>query len=173
MPRSEAEESDEYVQLVSCGIYQTESELLVFDRESRPDKSDAFGRYALWKGTHVELLDEQDCSLGLAQDAVLARLRDDLHLQTANLPIESKGLVWTPGEDRKQNQHLGIMFTIRIDNPSLREHLEDKEFKSCGRRERSRLHLEPHDDLVATADELDLEPWSREVLEAKWLQRIS
>ena len=62
---------------------------------------------------------------------------------------------------------------MRIDNADLREHLEEKEFKSRGRREQSRLHLVTHDSLVTMADELGLEPWSRKVLEAKWLEPVS
>lgn len=156
--RSVAEASDDLVQLISACVPTSTGGLFRFDR-SEAARAAKYGRYAIWKGTHVA---RSDGKLDLER-IVLDRVRGDLHLNALDSRLHPLGLVWTPNGERN---HLCAAFELRLVVPDVVQYLHDRSFKTGTRLDVTKLSLHTSESLLA---EPELEPWSRVILEAKWL----
>jgi hypothetical protein len=76
------------------------------------------------------------------------------------------GLVWSAAVG--DGHHMGIVIPIEIASPAIARHLEDKKFRTGGRRPVQRSRFVPAGDLRADPDRYDLEPWSRAILHSGW-----
>lgn len=147
--------------------------LFVFDRSRDEKRVGEFGRHSLWTGQHVTWTPET--LLGMARNAVLARLEQNLHLRQ---PLRPKvlGLAWLSSPQTYQQgdvdgsrlaQHAGLFFTVPIRDAFVAESLEEKEFKVRGRGHPLTSRFSRIEDLEEMT--LDFEPWSRTIVEKRWL----
>lgn len=166
--RSALERDDGFVQLVGAAVLRHADELLLFRRDGERDKkTKLFGRHVLWKGCHVASAPDGDSGiLATTATAIEARLKEDFHLARLDSKPIPRFLVWNRGDDNDA-RHLGVLFDLEISRPELARLLEEKVFK----RERDRTRLSGNRfvapaELLARVErkDIDLEPWSREVL---------
>lgn len=163
--RSLAEETDNIVQLVTCGVYYRDGGVFVFDRQRDEKRLGEYGRHSVWSGQHVEAHADHD-AFRRAVACLRARMRTNLHLNVEFDP-QPLGMVWTPDDGNpRQQRHMGLFFTVPIEDETVAQSLEDKAFKTAGRGHplTSRFMQLPE------LDELELEPWSRKLLDTTWLK---
>lgn len=156
--RSVIEENKDLVQLVACGVLRTtDGKYFVLRRDEKDKKSKSYGRHTLWKGCHLE------ATAGTSVEAMATRLRrrilEDLHLAAFPSP-SATGLAWVASDT-----HLGAMFEFRISSADAIESLKRKEFRKLGRFEPLEGRLLEREEVLTRAAELEIEPWSRAVLE--------
>lgn len=164
--RSDVEDSDDFVQLVACGIATHEARVLVFDREVRDPRMRAYPPGTIWQGQHVEHADAL-LTVDQVRECLARRFLHDLHLA---VPIGADatpvGLVWN--REVGSGHHLGMAIPIEINNPTTAEHLRAKKFRTQGRRPTQRSEFVASSDLRADPERYDLEPWSRAILASGW-----
>lgn len=167
--RSKIEDEDGFVQLLACGIVTHGDGVFVFDRESR-ERGQRYGRGTIWHGPHVSHDDSAALEVRHVHECLAQRFTDDLHLASP-LPANAEpiGMVWLP--DVGGGHHLGIAFPVEIANDATAAHLEEKKFRTRGRRPPQLSKFVPAADLLARADDYDLERWSRAILESGWPNR--
>lgn len=167
--RSELERDDGFVQLVGAAVLRHRGELLLLRRDDAHDKKRAtFGRDLLWKGCHVarSAAHEPDLS-SIAAASIKARLKEDFHLARLDVEPVPRFLVWNR-DDPNDARHLGVLYDLEIPTPELARLLAEKVFKR--ERDRSKLRgsrfVAPAElrARVERSDDIDLEPWSREIL---------
>jgi predicted NUDIX family phosphoesterase/thymidylate kinase len=166
VPRSTAEKDDSLVQIVAGGVVTHERGVFVFDRKEDEKRLGEYERHTIWRGAHVDHGSGDPPLLDVARDSLVVRLRTDLHL---NFEIDPKplGIVWVPDRPRSA-QHLGLIFEVHIEDEAVADSLEDKEFKT-GRGHPARSSFVSLDEIGGL--NLDLESWSKAVLEATWLRK--
>lgn len=165
--RSEAERTTDLVQLVTGGVLTREGGVFVFDRKQDERRLGEYGRYSLWRGAHVDHGDGDPPLLDKVRDRLVERLRTDLHLNFDFDP-NPLGIVWVP-EPKRSAQHLGVMFEVRIDDQTVADSLRDKEFKTSGRGHAATSQFSSLEEIGSL--KMDLESWSKAVLEATWLRK--
>ncbi|MBK8720145.1 MAG: hypothetical protein IPN32_36380 [Deltaproteobacteria bacterium] len=165
--RSHVEESDDFVQLVACGIATHGDRVLVFDRGAREPRTRPYDGGTIWQGQHVEHAADGVLTLRSVRESLARRFLHDLHLA---VPIGAEGtplgLVWDPGVG--DGRHLGIAIPVEIENATTAEHLRAKKFRTRGRRPAQQSKFVAGSDLRADPDSYDLEPWSRAILRSGW-----
>ena len=171
--RSHAEADATVVQLVSCGVPVSGDGVFVFDRARDEKRVGEYGRHSLWSGQHVDWAEGP--MENAARRALLDRMQRDLHLRL-ELEPEPIGFTWSPNpqgspqdapSSERSAKHLGVFFRVRIEDDAVRQSLEDKEFKTRGRGHSATSRF---NSLVELRDAtLDLEPWSKAVVEQEWL----
>ena len=159
--RSEVEADASFIQIVPCGVILYDGRVFVFQRRDTNPKSHLYGKSTIWQGCHVEQPPDAKRSQSTALAALQARIAQTLFI-TRQLKSQYVGYTWDPS-DRGDRRHLGLIFRLDIENRDLAESLKMKEFH------RSRGHniagdFRGVDELISVMDEVDLEPWSREIL---------
>lgn len=163
IPRSSAERDPDVVQLVANGVPTRDGGVFVFDRRSDPKRVGEYGQHAVLRGAHIEATSRS--LVDAAKETVVSRFREGLHLNFEFEP-EPLGFVWIPDGGARLAQHAGLVFRVRIDDETVAQSLEEKEFKTNGRGH-------PMTSSFATLDALDevqLEPWSDKVRSENWLK---
>jgi hypothetical protein len=79
LSRYAAEQQNDLVQLVACGVLVHERDIFVFSRSTSDEKVSQYGRTLLWKGRHIE--NGRKLSLRLAGTQLAGRLQEELHLR--------------------------------------------------------------------------------------------
>ena len=162
MKRSEAEQDREVVQFIAAGIHTHRDRVVVLEREVLDKKSSDYGRHKLWVGRHVEMRaqDDEDV-IEAGRRGLVERIKQDLHLASDLLPV-FLGLAWNANQ--RETQHVGIMYRVPIVNELVARHLENKKFKKMARSRRLRSSFMTQQEILTSGD-LDLEPWSKYVVE--------
>lgn len=164
--RSEAEEDDSWVQLMTCGVVCFEHGVFVFDRSDR-EKVHRYGRTTIWRARHVEA----DSGSQARQQAWLAdglrrRLAETLYVKVGFAEPIPIGIVWDP---ETEPQHAAVVFKVPVESRSVADSLVEKEFKTNGRRHRLLSRFATLEELSGLAP-TELEAWSRAILEAGWMR---
>ncbi|MCB9604530.1 MAG: hypothetical protein H6722_18715 [Sandaracinus sp.] len=151
--RSDAERDNAWVQLVACGVLQRDDRYFVFRRTEKEKIQRYRGRSRLlWRGCHVESAIE----LGAIEGLLRQRIQELLHVRRGFGASRPLGLAFTQGKN--EGQHLGLFFSIPIENETLADTLQEKEFKTLGRRARFDSRYLNRDALREVRG--DLESWS-------------
>lgn len=162
--RDEAESDSELVQVVPCGVLLRSGRVFLFQRRDQNPKSNLYGKSTVWQGCHVVRASsgngEQLSQVTL--EALQRRVAQSLFIGRRELKADFVGYTWDTS-DKGDGKHLGLTFRLNIESMELADSLKNKEFR------RSRGHslggdFWSPDELVARADEFDLEPWSRAIL---------
>lgn len=156
--RVSASREADLVQLVVGGIHvRNDGRILVFRRDPNDAKSASYGKTILWKGCHLG-------TAALTQDelagALTTRLREDLHLEVELEPRLLGLAAPVRSEPVSTHKHLGIMFRVELSDEIART-LHEKTFHRSGRAHPIRGQFKTQEAIIAEADDLDLEPWSR------------
>lgn len=167
MHRVDAEQDDQVVQIVVGGVpVRAKAELMVFKRDSKDEKSTAYGSRILWRGCHVE--HDETLTLATLAKAISERLQSELHLRTALTPeiigLASPGSEITEGVESPDRRHLGVLFKVEV-NDAVAKSLHDKAFKKSGRGHPFTGQFRRQEDIIAEIDSLDLEPWSKHIVQ--------
>jgi predicted NUDIX family phosphoesterase/thymidylate kinase len=163
LERDEAENRDDLVQIVTTGVLVRDDRVFLFQRKEADPKYLLYGKTTIWQGSHVQ--DEPNTTIpDLLRVTLQGRLSRSLFLSRA-FQTEELGFTWD-AEDKKSSHHLGMMYSMTIDNPHTAADLRKKEFK------RKRGHglvgeFVSWDQLIERSDELNLESWSRGLLKYK------
>jgi predicted NUDIX family phosphoesterase len=168
MKRSKAEADGGVVQLVACGVPIRPDGVFVFDRTRDKKRLGEYGAYSVWNGQHVELgAPGGPVDLEVVRDNLSDRVRTKLHLNF-EFDLQPLGIVWVDDQARARSKHhLGVVFAVRIDDENVAQSLEDKEFRTRGR---GHPATSKFSTIEALKDpQLDLEPWSRQIVESGWL----
>ncbi len=160
--RSLAEQNKDLVQFIAAGIHTHGTKgVVVFERDQVDKKTAEYGRRKLWVGCHVERGDDQRL-LNLAQRCLVKRIQQDLHL--ASPPqLDFLGLAWDASQ--AESQHVGMMFRAPLASDDVAEHLENKQFKRMARSRKFRSVFKTQEQILTNLDDLDLEPWSKHLVE--------
>lgn len=167
MQRMEAEQNDQVVQIVVGGVpVRAKAELMVFKRDSKDEKSSAYGSRTLWRGCHVN--HDQQPTLTTLANAVSERLQSELHLRTRLEPtligLASPGSERTEGVESPDRRHLGVLFKVEVSD-DVAKSLHDKAFKKSGRGHPFTGQFRKQEDIISELDSLDLEPWSKHIVQ--------
>jgi predicted NUDIX family phosphoesterase len=168
--RSALEQNNEFVGLVSAAVLRHAGKMLLLRRaEKHDEKRVTFGRDMLWKGCHIARTPAGTPNLlGTAATALKARLKEDFHLARLESEPIPRFLVWNRSNLRDA-RHLGVLFDLEIPTKEAAQSLASKVFK----RERNRTRLGGNQFIspaelqarVEQNDDIELESWSREVLQ--------
>lgn len=139
----------------------------MFDRTRDQRRLRDYGTRTIWRGCHVDQGDGSRDLLAHSRSCLLNRLRQDLHLELELVPRQI-GLVWRD-DDEKRRRHLGLVFEVPIENELVAESLKEKEFKTQGRGHQMTSRFGSPAEIRERQDELELEPWSRDILERGWV----
>lgn len=160
LPRDEAENRVDVVQIVAAGLLVRDDRVFLFQRKEADPKYRLYGKTTIWQGSHVAY--EQHCEIALLlQRSLQNRLARSLFL-SRSFQTEEIGYCWDAA-DPKSRRHLGMMYTVSIDNPHTAADLRKKEFR------RKRGHTLVGEfvqwrDLREHAGALNLETWSSTAL---------
>lgn len=161
--RSLLEDNGDFVQLVACGATVSRGGVFVFNRQgSRPIR---YGSRTILHRCHVTCDPGRSLTLEDVRHALVTRLQELLHTRTSMTPMPI-GLVWD-ADSKVETNHMGIAFSISLE-AHVADFLMEKEFRTNGRGHPMTSRFALPADLRAVHD-LDLEPWSKAVLEAFWL----
>lgn len=174
--RSDAEKDKDVVQLIAAGIHAHNDKVMVLEREPHDKKTTAYGRRSLWSGCHVDTAgvhtDGGDLLAG-ARSCLDRRIQQELHLAT-HPEMDLLGLAWD--KNQADSQHFGVMFRVPVMNDYVANHLKDKQFKKMGRAGRVKSVFMTQEEIVRDLRGpglLDLEPWSKQMVENIKLTRPS
>ena len=160
--RAEVETNRNFIQIVPCGVLLYEGRVFLFQRHEKNPKSHLYGMSTIWQGCHVVCPSDDQRVLHTALEALKARIAQSLFINR-ELNSEFVGYTWD-NSDRGDGKHLGLIYRMDITSSDLAESLRKKEFR------RSRGHSLAGDfreiaDLKSGMEEVDLEPWSRAILD--------
>ena len=161
MRRADAEEDPSVIQIVPCGVFSHSERVLLFQRHDRNPKYRLYGKSTIWQGCHVKRPLDEKTPRAAALAALEGRVSRRLFI-TRQLKSRPVGYAWdsfTQGNSR----HLGLIFQLEIEGGDLADSLEEKEFRR-GRGHDLTGRFKRVEELRASADELDLEPWSKQIL---------
>jgi len=126
MPRHDAENNFEYVQIIPSAILRYRNEIFVFERKETDPKYHLFGKHTVWKGCHVSKREVISIS-EMIRMALLDRISRELFLSRI-FPIKALGYCWD-ADDQMSSKHLGIIYQVEIDNSHTALDLRKKEFR--------------------------------------------
>jgi len=160
MPRDDAEDNLDYVQIVPCGLLEFEDRVFLFERTDTDPKYRLFGKTTILQGCHAsKRLDER--IPGLLEDALLERVSSSLFLSRV-FPIEAVGYCWDK-DDEISSRHFGMVYRIQIDNPHTAVDLRKKEFRKQRGHGLSGQFV-AWNDLFHQDVQTSLETWSHAIL---------
>lgn len=160
-PRCAAEETDEVVQVVVGGVpVRADGRLMVFHRDKDKDKASSYGRTTLWRGCHIVAPSDGLTSAHLEAE-MIARFQQELHIRTSLAP-QLLGLA-APLRT-KDTRHLGVLYTVDLSD-DVAQTLHNKVFRSGARTHPFTGQFLSQQELLGAIEDLDLEPWSRHLLE--------
>lgn len=160
--RTEVESDTNFIQIVPCGVLLHQGRVFLFQRQDRNPKSSLYGKSTIWQGCHVVRPVGGSGPLPAARAALQARVAQSLFI-SRQLRSAFVGYAWDDS-DKGDGRHLGLIYRLDIESSELAESLKKKEFR------RSRGHSLAGDfreiaELRLRMDEVDLEPWSRAILD--------
>jgi predicted NUDIX family phosphoesterase/thymidylate kinase len=161
--RDEAENRDDVVQIVTAGVLVLDDRVFLFQRRETDPKYRLYGKTTIWQGSHVQYGHGDDIG-DLLRVTLQSRLSRSLFLSRV-FQTQEVGYCWD-ANDPKSSHHLGMMYSIKIDNPHTAADLRKKEF----RRKRGESlvgEFVSWEDLAQKANDLNLESWSRALLESR------
>jgi predicted NUDIX family phosphoesterase len=159
--RYEAEQSEDCVQLVACGVPLNDTRVLVLERDQADRKAASYGRLTLWKGCHLERASTESArGMEMVTRCLKERLRGDLHLE---IPMDFD-LIGTAYDSEADAKHLGIMFWLPIEDDEVVRSMHAKEFRRSGRGSTLTGSFRTQEEILSEFDESDLEPWSLHVI---------
>jgi predicted NUDIX family phosphoesterase len=155
MKRSLAESDNSCVQIVSCVIITHQDRVFIFERPDKDKKSSLYGKRTLWHGSHVSEKTGQPFQRIVSTG--MDRVNESLFLGRS-LTLVPVGYCW-----RDDENHLGIMLRLRIENDLTAKDLEKKEFRRSRGLGLSGKLIEWMKLQINEAS-YDLEPWSVDVV---------
>jgi hypothetical protein len=165
--RSKLETTNDYVQVVACGIQTRDGGVFAFAR-SPDDKRAPYGLRTIWQGCHVAVGRNERITMQRVGRCLEDRLRQNLHLEIQFAP-RPLGFVWDP-ENRRESRHMGVVIEVPIEDDLVADHLREKAFKTNGRGHQLLSRFSKPASLLSRQEDLSLEPWSCAILEASWLK---
>jgi predicted NUDIX family phosphoesterase len=164
--RDEAENRADLVQIVSAGVLVRDNRVFLFQRREADPKYRLYGKTTVWQGAHVQKETGKDFS-DLLRETLQTRLSRNLFLSRV-FQTNELGYCWD-AKDPISSRHLGMMYSVTIDNPHTAADLRKKAFK------RKRGHslvgeFVPWEELKKRGDDLNLEPWSQTLLDSQSVQ---
>lgn len=126
IPRSQAEQDTEVVQIIGCGVLSYNDEIFLFARKERDPKYRLFGHRTIWQGCHVAE-DNRESGLNLVKHRLLERISSSLFL-SRTFPLTAIGYCWDRNNDESK-LHFGVIFKVDIDNDHTAADLRKKEFR--------------------------------------------
>jgi predicted NUDIX family phosphoesterase len=157
--RSNVEDNNGYVQIVSCGMLCHDDDVFVFERRERDPKYELFGKTTIWQGAHVAK-GFGDGIKGL-ENALSDRIAQSLFL-SHSFEFRQIGYCWEP-ENPKSSRHLGVVFEADVKNEHTASDMKKKEFRH-GRGHGLAGGFISWADLKSHEEELKLEAWSAAIL---------
>ena len=161
--RDDAEKRDDVVQIVSAGVLVRDNKVFLFQRREADPKYQLYGKTTIWQGSHIQR-DNGQALEELLSESLKHRLSRALFLSRV---FETKELGYSWDKDNPvSSRHLGMMYSLEIDNPHTAADLRKKAFK------RKRGHslvgeFVPWNEVAEKVDELNLESWSQALLNSK------
>lgn len=159
--RAEAEENDEFIQVVSCGALVHSGKIFVFQRHDKNPKSRLYGKSTIWQGCHVNQVVGDAPIFASILSALESRIAESLFI-SRKVNSQFVGYAWDDSS-KQARRHLGIIHRVDIESIDLAENLKKKEYR------RSRGYnlaggFSDTEELISRMDDIDLEPWSRVTL---------
>lgn len=161
--RDEAENREDMVQIVTAGVLELNDRVFLFQRKETDPKYRLYGKTTIWQGSHVQSANGHDLA-DLLRKTLKTRLSRSLFISRV-FQTNEVGYCWDQN-DPKSSHHLGMMYSIRIDNPHTAADLRKKEFKRK-RGESLVGEFVSWKDLATKADDLNLESWSKALLASR------
>ncbi len=160
MKRSEAEENDDHVQIIACGLLTHKGRLFLFERKERDPKYRLYGKLTVWQGCHVPTQGGKS-GMELLQSALLERISRSLFLSRI-FPVKLEGYCWDPTIENSK-RHFGVMFSVTINNDHTATDLRKKEFRK-GRGHDVSGSFIGMGELASSDAHSNLESWSQACL---------
>jgi len=159
MRRADAEENQEFVQIIPCAALFNEERVFTFEREETDPKYQLYGRTTIWQGCHVPKLTAAE-NLDFAE-ILSERIRERLFL-SRRFPIRAIGYTWDR-EDPRSARHFGLVHRMEIDSDAVIADLQKKAFRR--RRGYDVIgQFSAVSDVRQNQDKVNLESWSRAIL---------
>jgi predicted NUDIX family phosphoesterase len=166
MPRHDAENNIDYVQIIPSAILRYEDEIFVFERKETDPKYHLFGKHTVWKGCHVSKREGIPIPKMMKQ-ALLDRISRELFLSRV-FPIKALGYCWD-ADDQMSSKHLGIIYQIEIDNLYTALDLKKKEFRKMRGHGFTGMFID-YQDIWKHDTEIALESWSLTI--KNWINKL-
>jgi predicted NUDIX family phosphoesterase len=160
--RSDAEQADNLVQVIACGLLTYSDRIFLFKREDKDPKAKLYGKSTIWQGGHVS---RGEASIEeLIKDTVFAKLKERLFL-SRSFNANFLGYAWDEANPESR-KHLGLLYELEIDSEDVANDLQAKAFKSGRGYGLFGQFLTPR-ELSDKGGELQLERWSAEAIKAR------
>jgi predicted NUDIX family phosphoesterase len=115
MKRSEAEVSENVVQIIPCAMLMHSDRILLFERTEKDPKVELHGRSTIWQGAHVA---NTETSLdAIIENALFSKLRDKLFINR-RFPVTLLGYAWDHSTPEKR-KHMGLFYKLAIDSEGV------------------------------------------------------
>lgn len=127
VPRSEIEKSEDYIQLIPCGIIEHEGKILLLRRSEIDPSNRLHEKYVIWAGGHVR---EQDTSgpEDVLYTGIKRELAEELFIKSQYSIDGPIGFVYFQG-NIKSRKHLGVVYKVRLASDEVALGLDQTEFK--------------------------------------------
>lgn len=159
--RTEAESDEDSIQIVPCGALLYEGRVFLFQRQDRNPKSQLYGKSTIWQGCHAVRGADGQPLMSTVLAALEARIAQSLFI-SQKLRSRFVGYTWDDSE-AGDGRHLGLIYCMDIKSHELAESLKKKEFRRS-RGQSLAGDFREIENLRSSMDEVDLEPWSRAIL---------
>jgi predicted NUDIX family phosphoesterase len=123
MPRSKAEQDENYLIPIPCAVVMFQKKLLILRRKEEGHV--LHDTYAIWAGGHVMESDSDHQNIIL--NCLRRELREELHIQ-GEYELQLAGIVRTD-QDERCSRHIGIVYTARLHNDCVSLASGQKEFR--------------------------------------------
>ena len=159
--RTEAESDENCIQIVPCGALLHEGRVFLFQRQDRNPKSQLYGKFTIWQGCHAVRPADGQSLMSTVLAALEARIAQSLFI-SQKLHSRFVGYTWDDSE-KGDGRHLGRIYRMDIKSRELAESLKEKEFRRS-RGQSLAGDFREIENLRSSMDDVDLEPWSRAIL---------
>jgi len=159
--RDEAEVTDQYIQIIPCGVLKNRKNIFLFQRKDKDPKNDMYGKFTTWIGSHVRP-STNDVGCEVILRALRTKMRSHLHMNQF-FYTHFVGHCYT-ADTSESRKHLGLIFLIDVDNEATVFDLTSKEFRR-GREHNLAGTFVRVSDLQDSDLQNQMEPWSRALLD--------
>ncbi len=125
IPRSKVERSDDYVQLIPCGIIEHEGNILLLKRKENDTQNRLHEKYVIWAGGHVR---KQDISDDTLATGIKRELAEELFIKSQYTISKPIGFVHFDNNP-KTRRHLGVIYKISLSDNEVALGLDQTESK--------------------------------------------
>ena len=125
LKRSLAEDNDNYIQLIPCGIISYNNQYLLLRRKEVDIKHPLHDTYSLWAGGHVRTIDKKENDI--LQIGLRRELNEELFI-AEKYNVTPLGLVRTL-EDKRAARHLGVVYHIELSDSNVALAMDQEEFR--------------------------------------------